>query len=105
MRQVFEWYADGFSPRDIADALNRGNVPAVIQAVGPRDFPFEASSGFTHVAARRLADPPKAGRCPEGFSESVTLLAASVATGANRQFPQAGLAPASRCELPGRDAP
>jgi len=27
------------------------------------------------------------GRCPESFSKSVTLLAASVATGVHRQFP------------------
>jgi hypothetical protein len=27
------------------------------------------------------------GRCPESFSDSVTLLAASVATGTYRQFP------------------
>src|SRR5713101_2405265 len=67
--------------------------------VGAHDFPFEACSGFTRVAARWLADPPKAGRCPEGFSKSVTLLAASVATGANRQFPQAGLAPARALHL------
>jgi hypothetical protein len=40
-----------------------------------------------------------AGLCPEGFGMSVTLLAASVATGANRQFPQAGLAPARALHL------
>jgi hypothetical protein len=31
--------------------------------VGPRDFKFEACSGFTRVAARRLVDPPTVGRC------------------------------------------
>src|SRR5437870_13838947 len=38
-------------------------------------------------------------RCPESFDKSVTLLAVSVATGANRQFPQAGLAPARALHL------
>jgi len=35
-----------------------------------------------------------AGLCPESFSKLVTLPAASVATGVNRQLPQTGLAPA-----------
>jgi len=55
--------------------------------VGAHNVPFEACSGFTRVAARRLADPPMVGPCPESFSDSVTLLAASVATGTYRQFP------------------
>src|SRR5260370_35142666 len=57
-------------------------------------FPFEACSGFTHVAARQLADPPVVGHCPESLSKLVTLLAVSVATGVNRQLPQTGLSPA-----------
>jgi len=46
--------------------------------VGAHDVPFEACSGFTCVAARRLADPPMVGPCSESFSDSVALLAASV---------------------------
>lgn len=63
----------------------------VIQAVGPRDFTFEACSGFTHVAARRLADPPMVGLCPKSFDQSVTLLIALVATGVSRQLPRQDL--------------
>src|SRR5262245_8423891 len=55
--------------------------------VGAHDVPFEACSGFTRIAARRLADPPVVGPCPESFSDSVALLAASVATGTYRHFP------------------
>jgi hypothetical protein len=57
------------------------------------EVPFEACSNFTRVAARRLADPPMVGRCPESFSRSVTLLAASVATGVHRQLPRRDLHP------------
>jgi len=56
--------------------------------VSARDFTFEACSGFTRVAARRFADPPKVGLCPESFDRSVTLPGVSVATGVNRQFPR-----------------
>jgi len=63
----------------------------LFRPVGPRDFTFEACSGFTRVAARRLADPPKVGLCPEGFSRSVTLATASVATGVSRQLPRQDL--------------
>ncbi len=56
--------------------------------VDPHDSTFEAGPGFTHVAARRLADPPMVDPCPEGFGQSVTLLAASVATGVYRQLPR-----------------
>ena len=61
------------------------------QRVDPHDITFEASSGFTHVAARRLADPPMVGHCPESFGKSVALLASSVATGVHRQFPRPDL--------------
>ena len=61
------------------------------QQVDPLDFTFEACSGFTHVAARLLADPPTAGPCPESFGNSVTLLAASVATVVHRQLPRQDL--------------
>ena len=49
-----------------------GGPPRLFRPVGPRDFPFEASSGFTHVAARRLADPPTVGLCPKSFDQLVT---------------------------------
>src|SRR2546427_5470811 len=71
----------------------------LFRQVGAHDFPFEACSGFTRVATRRLADPPMVDRCPESFDKSVTLPAVSVATGANRQFPQAGPAPARALHL------
>src|SRR5437899_11245728 len=66
----------------------------LFRQVGAHDFPFEACSGFTRVATRRLADPPMVDRCPESFDKSVTLPAVSVATGAKRQFPEAGPAAA-----------
>src|SRR5207245_6880737 len=56
--------------------------------VGAHNVPFEACSGFTRIAARRLADPPMVGPCSESFSDSVALLAVSVATGMYRHnFP------------------
>ena len=63
----------------------------LFRPVGPRDFTFEACSGFTRVAARRLADPPKVGLCPKSFDQSVALLAALVATGVSRQLPRQDL--------------
>ena len=63
----------------------------LFRPVGPRDFTFEACSGFTHVAARQLADPPEVGLCPKSFDQSVTLLAVSVATGVSRQLPRQDL--------------
>jgi hypothetical protein len=39
-----------------------------------------ACSGFTRVAARTLADPPKADLCPRGFDGSVALAVSRVAT-------------------------
>ena len=63
----------------------------LFRPVGPRDFTFEACSGFTHVAARQLADPPTVGLCPKSFDQSVTLLAVLVATGVSRQLPRQDL--------------
>ena len=48
--------------------------------LGARIQPFEACSGFTRVAARTLANPPKAGLCPQGFDGLVALATAWVAT-------------------------
>ena len=88
-------------PTPVSDARSsvgcshgRQRPSLLFRQVGAHDFTFEACSGFTHVAARRLADPPTVGLCPEGFDQSVTLLAASVATGVSPTTPQAGLAPA-----------
>ena len=41
--------------------------------LGARIGCFEACSGFTHVAARTLADPSWTGLCPRGFDGTVTL--------------------------------
>jgi hypothetical protein len=43
---------------------------------------------FAPVAARRLADPSTVGPCPESFSGSVTLLAASGSYCVYRQLPR-----------------
>ena len=63
----------------------------LFRPVGPRDFTFEACSGFTHVAARRLADPPTVGLCPKSFDQSVALRIVLVATGVSRQLPRQDL--------------
>ena len=52
--------------------------------LGARIQPFEACSGFTRVAARTLADPPKAGLCPRGFDSLVARPVARVAIKVNR---------------------
>ncbi len=49
-------------------------------------LPFEACSGFTRVAARTLASPPKAGICPQGFDGLVALAISQVATKAYRHL-------------------
>ena len=48
-------------------------------------------SGFTRVAARRLADPLTVGLCPKSFDQSVALRAVLVATGVSRQLPRQDL--------------
>src|SRR5262245_12934593 len=48
--------------------------------LGARIQPFGACSGFTRVAARTLADPPKTGLCPQGFDGLVALAVSRVAT-------------------------
>jgi len=63
----------------------------LFRPVGPRDFTFEACSGFTRVAARRLADPPTVGLCPKSFDQSVALLAVLVATEVSRRLPRQDL--------------
>src|SRR5713226_2633472 len=54
--------------------------------LGARVQPFEACSSFTRVAARTLADPPKAGLCPQSFDGSVALAISWVATKAYRHL-------------------
>jgi hypothetical protein len=48
--------------------------------VGVHDFPFEACSGFTHVTARPVAQPPYNGLCHEASTRSVTRPCRSSAT-------------------------
>src|SRR6202171_999474 len=48
--------------------------------VGIRIVTFEACSGFTHVTARRIAQPPKSGLCHEAPAQPVTRPNRSSAT-------------------------
>src|SRR5712691_9276474 len=63
----------GVSDRPRRPSSNERRLGARIQSFG-------ACSGFTRVAARTLADPPKADLCPRGFDGSVALPASRVAT-------------------------
>jgi len=67
-----------------SNAVRRSSLTE--KQVDPHDSTFEACPGFTHVAARRLADPPQADRGPVGSNQSVTLLIAKVATEVYRQL-------------------
>src|SRR5207253_7274439 len=49
--------------------------------VGIRIVTFEACSGFTHVTARRIAQPPKGDLCHEAPARAVTRTSRSSATG------------------------
>ena len=49
--------------------------------VGIRIVTFEACSGFTHVTARRIAQPPKGDLCHEAPALPVTRLSRSSASG------------------------
>ena len=42
---------------------------------------FEACSGFTHVTARRIAQPPTGDLCHEAPTHAVTRISRSSATG------------------------
>ena len=59
---------------------------SIERRLGARIQPFEACSGFTHVAAHTLAGPPEADLCPRSFDGSVTLAIARVATKAYRHL-------------------
>ena len=49
--------------------------------VGIRIVTFEACSGFTHVTARRIAQPPRGDLCHEAPARAVTCTNRSSATG------------------------
>src|SRR3979411_2101871 len=51
------------------------------QEVGIRIVTFEACSGFTHVTARRIAQPPTGDLCHEAPTHAVTRTSRSSATG------------------------
>ena len=66
---------------------SRPRRPSSMQwRLGARISAFEACSGFTRVAARTLAGPPKAGVCPQSFDGSVTFAISWVATKAYRHL-------------------
>ena len=50
-------------------------------------FTFEACSGFTHVTARWIAQPPESGLCHEASTKSVTRQSRSSATRPYQQLP------------------
>jgi hypothetical protein len=79
---------------------DRPRRPSSIERrLGARIQPFEACSGFTRVAARTLADPPKADLCPRGFDGSVALAVSRVATKVYRHLLGTGLSPAALTDL------
>jgi hypothetical protein len=55
--------------------------------VGIRIVTFEACSGFTHVTARRIAQPPYGDLCREAPTQPVTRPSCSLATGPIDNFP------------------
>jgi hypothetical protein len=63
----------GVSDRPRRPSSNERRLGARIQSFG-------ACSGFTRVAARTLADPPKADLCPRGSDGPVALAVSRVAT-------------------------
>jgi hypothetical protein len=66
---------------------DRPRRPSSIERrLGARIQPFGACSGFTRVAARTLADPPMADRCPRGFDGSVAIAVSRIATKVDRHL-------------------
>ena len=59
----------------------------LFRRVGVHDFTFEACSGFTHVTACRIAQPPKGGLCHEASARPVARSNRSSATRVYRQLP------------------
>ena len=55
--------------------------------VGIRIVTFEACSGFTHVTARQIAQPPYGDLCHEAPTQPVTRPSRSLATGPIDNFP------------------
>ncbi len=51
-----------------------------LRRVGVHDFTFEACSGFTHITARWIAQPPESGLCHEASARPVTQPDRSSAT-------------------------
>ena len=68
--------------------LPRSTRPSpLFRRVGVHDFTFEACSGFTHVTACWIAQPPKGGLCHEASARPVTPTNRSSATRSYRQLP------------------
>ena len=73
-------------PSDVGASGRPRRPSSDIRRLGARVDIFEACSGFTRVAARTLAGPPKADLCPQGFDGLVTLAISWVATKAYRHL-------------------
>ncbi len=79
-------------PLSHVGGFSRPRRPSSMQRrLDARISAFEACSGFTHVAARTFAGPPKAGVCPQGFDGSVIFPIARVVP----TPPWAGVSPAA----------
>src|SRR5206468_2426184 len=63
-----------------------GGLPRIATGSAPTSAGFGACTAFTIVAACRLAEPPEAARCLEGFDGFVTSTAAPIATGWSDQL-------------------
>ena len=59
----------------------------LFRRVGVHDFTFKACSGFTHVTACRIAQPPNGGLCHEASARPVTQPSRSSTTRVYRQLP------------------
>ncbi len=72
---------------------------SIERRLGARIQPFEACSGFTHVAAHTLAGPPEADLCPRSFDGSVTLAYRPGSYQGVPTPPRTGLSPAALIHL------
>ena len=59
----------------------KNDLPPCSRRVGIRIVTFEACPGFTHITARRIAQPPKGDLCHEAPTHAVTRISRSSATG------------------------
>src|SRR5215510_4862773 len=57
-------------------AYRRARPSPYLRRVGIRNFTFEACSGFTHVTARQIAQPPQGGICRKASAQRVAPQAA-----------------------------